>query len=66
MKRFLVLGLVLLTALALTVPVYADVVALSPAEMALYQAGEWLPIVLVGLVVGVTAGLLWKFWRKKK
>lgn len=64
MKKYLTLLLTLLTALSLTTIARADVIA-GPAA-ALFYTARLLPWVLVGAVVGVTAYLLKKFWKKKK
>lgn len=66
MKRnnLLTLALVLAAGLSLTATAHADVIA-GPA-VALYYGTRFLPWVLVGAVVGVTAYLLRKYWTKKK
>lgn len=61
MKKFLTLCLVLLTAAALTVPAYADVIA-EPAP----GAGNLLVSILVIGVVAVTIRLLLGLGSKKK
>ena len=62
MKKFLTLCLVLLTAAALTVPAYADViVGPTLAE----NAAQLVGILLVGLVIAVTAWLLQRFGKKR-
>ena len=60
-KKFLTLTLVLVTALSLTAVAHADVIA-GPALTGI----AYLPWILVGAAVGVTAYLLQKFWKKKK
>lgn len=64
MKKRLTALLVLMAAPALMSTAHADVIA-GPAA-ALFCAARFLPWILVGAVVGVTAFLLRKFWNKKK
>jgi len=64
MKKYLTLALVFLAVPFLTAVACADVIA-GPA-VALYYSTRILPWILVGAVVGVTAFLLRKFWKKKK
>ena len=64
MKKLLILTLSLAAALSLTATAHADVIA-GPAA-ALYLGTRFLPWVLVGAALGVTAYLLRKFWKKKK
>lgn len=66
MKKHLTLSLALLAALLLATPAFADVVMPGPGEVAATLAGRFLPWILVGAVVGVTAYLLRKYWTKKK
>lgn len=64
MKKFLTLSIALLTALSLTAVARADVIA-GPA-VTIYYTAQFLPWVLVGAIVGITAFLLRKCWKKKK
>ena len=64
MKKVRTAALVLLTMLSLTAVAHADVIA-GPAVTVFY-AVRLLPWILVGGLVGVTAFLLQKFWKKKK
>jgi len=64
MKICLTLAFAFLAVPLLTAAAHADVIA-GPA-VALYYSVRVLPWVLVGAVVGVTAFLLRKFWKKKK
>lgn len=63
MKKYRIVLLALLAVPALMGTAYADVIA-GPA-VAVFYAVRFLPWVLVGAVVGVTAFLLRKFWKKK-
>lgn len=64
MKKRLTTLLVLMAVPALMSTAHADVIA-GPAAP-LLCAARFLPWILVGAVVGVTAFLLRKFWNKKK
>lgn len=61
MKKALTVMLALITVLSLTAVAHADVIA-EPA-VRVYDVVPW---VLVAGVVGVTAFILRKFWKKKK
>ena len=78
-QKQLTVSLALLAALLLTVPAYADAIMPGPGEIAatlaeviagpaaaLYLGTRFLPWVLVGAALGITAYLLRKFWKKKK
>lgn len=65
MKRTATTFLTLLCALSLTAVAHADIIA-SPGVTAAVYTLRFLPYILVGAVVGVTAFLLHKFWKKKK
>lgn len=63
MKKYLTLMLVLAAALCLASTAYADVI-IGPAEVAVLYTVKFLPWILVGAVVVITALLLRKFRKK--
>lgn len=64
MRKYWTAMLVLTAMLALTSTAHADVIA-GPAVTVFYTV-RFLPWILVGALVGVTAFLLQKFWKKRK
>ncbi|MDE7262730.1 MAG: hypothetical protein K2N78_11835 [Oscillospiraceae bacterium] len=65
MKKVLTAMLAFLTTLSLTAVARADVIV-TPVERTEESIMQYLPWILVGILVCVTAFLLLKFWKNKK
>lgn len=65
MKRISALLLTLAALLAMTIPVFADVIEASPAEILMSAAEPVLPVVLIIAALVVTALLVRHFTKKK-
>ena len=65
MKRIPAILLTLAALFAMTVPVFADVIAPSPVEILAAAAGSILPVVLIIAVLVITALLVRRFTKKK-
>lgn len=65
MKRISVLLLALVALSVMTIPVFADVIPASPAEVMISAWGSIHPLVLIVAVLIVTALLIRHFTRKK-
>lgn len=65
MKRIFALLLTLALILGMTVPVFADVIEASPAEILMSTVEPVLPVVLIIAALVVTALLVRRFTKKK-
>lgn len=65
MKRIPVILLTLAALLAMTSPVFADVLPASPAEILMSTVEPVLPIILIVAVLVITALLVRRFTKKK-
>lgn len=65
MKRISALLLTLAALLAMTIPVFADVLPASPAEILAATVEPALPVVLIVAALVVTALLVHRFTKKK-
>lgn len=65
MKRISALLLTLAAVLGTTVPVFADVIPASPADILMSAVGPALPVILIIAVLVITALLVRRFTKKK-